>query len=70
MRYKGKIVATAAAVFFSGAFLSVTAGGANPGEVEISLTGSPIFNPGPEYGPSARNYQGIPGIERAPGGRL
>ena len=29
-----------------------------------------IFNPGPEYGPDARNYQGIPGIERAPGGRL
>jgi hypothetical protein len=29
-----------------------------------------IFNPGPEYGPEARNYQGIPGIECAPGGRL
>jgi len=28
------------------------------------------FNPGPEYGPDARKYQGIPGIERAPGGRL
>jgi len=28
------------------------------------------FNPGPEYGPARRNYQGIPGIERAPGGRL
>ncbi|MGZ0654764.1 sialidase family protein [Coraliomargarita sp. W4R72] len=30
----------------------------------------PIFNPGPEYGTTARNYQGIAGIERAPGGRL
>jgi len=29
-----------------------------------------IFNPGEEYGSEARNYQGIPGIERAPGGRL
>ena len=29
-----------------------------------------IFNPGEEYGSKARNYQGIPGIERAPGGRL
>lgn len=29
-----------------------------------------IFNPGEHYGPAARNYQGIPGIERAPGGRL
>ena len=29
-----------------------------------------IFAPGPEYGSHARNYQGIPGIERAPGGRL
>lgn len=28
------------------------------------------FNPGTEYGPNARNYQGIAGIERAPGGRL
>ncbi len=28
------------------------------------------FSPGPEYGPDARKYQGIPGIERAPGGRL
>lgn len=28
------------------------------------------FKPGAEYGPSARNYQGIPGIERSPGGRL
>jgi hypothetical protein len=26
------------------------------------------FQPGPEYGPDQRNYQGIPGIERAPGG--
>ncbi len=29
-----------------------------------------IFNPGPEYGPDKRNYQGIPTIERAPNGRL
>lgn len=29
-----------------------------------------IVHPGPEYGPAARNYQGIPSIERAPGGRL
>jgi hypothetical protein len=28
------------------------------------------FSPGAEYGPSVRNYQGIPGIESAPGGRL
>ena len=28
------------------------------------------FRPGPEYGSDARKYQGIPGIERAPGGRL
>lgn len=28
------------------------------------------FNPGPEYGPGQRNYQGIPTIERAPNGRL
>ena len=28
------------------------------------------FKPGLEYGPDARKYQGIPGIERAPGGRL
>ena len=29
-----------------------------------------IFNPGEEYGPEARKYQGIPTIERTPGGRL
>lgn len=29
-----------------------------------------IFDPGEEYGPEARKYQGIPTIERAPGGRL
>jgi len=28
------------------------------------------FSPGSEYGSDARNYQGIPSIERAPGGRL
>lgn len=28
------------------------------------------FNPGSEYGSDERKYQGIPGIERAPGGRL
>ncbi len=28
------------------------------------------FAPGPEYGPEERKYQGIPGLERAPGGRL
>lgn len=28
------------------------------------------FSPGEEYGTDARNYQGIPGIERAPNGRL
>lgn len=28
------------------------------------------FDPGPEYGPDKRNYQGIPTIERAPQGRL
>ena len=28
------------------------------------------FQPGPAYGSDARKYQGIPGIERAPGGRL
>lgn len=29
-----------------------------------------VFDPGPEYGPDRRNYQGIPTIERAPQGRL
>lgn len=29
-----------------------------------------ISHPGAEYGPSARNYQGIPGIEHTAGGRL
>jgi hypothetical protein len=29
-----------------------------------------IEMPGPEYRSAARNYQGIPGIERSPGGRL
>ena len=29
-----------------------------------------IFNPGKEYGPDKRNYQGIPTIERTPKGRL
>ncbi len=28
------------------------------------------FNPGEEYGPEARDYNGTPGMERAPGGRL
>ncbi len=28
------------------------------------------FHPGPEYGPDERKFQGIPSIERAPGGRL
>lgn len=41
---------------------------------EVLLTGfvlPPVnFSPGNEYGSDARNYQGIPGIERAPGGRL
>lgn len=29
-----------------------------------------ILNPGPEYGPETRPFQGIPGIERAANGRL
>ncbi len=29
-----------------------------------------IVDPGAEYGPETRNYQGIPGIERTPGGRI
>ena len=29
-----------------------------------------MFNPGPEYGPDTRPFQGIPGIERTAGGRL
>ncbi len=29
-----------------------------------------IMDPGPEYGPDRRSFQGIPGIERAPSGRL
>jgi len=37
---------------------------------EASQPVSPNFAPGPEYGDSARLFQGIPGIERAPGGRL
>ena len=31
---------------------------------------APNRNPGPEYADSKRVFQGIPGIERAPGGRL
>lgn len=31
---------------------------------------TPNLSPGPEYDDSARMYQGIPGIERAPNGRL
>ncbi len=29
-----------------------------------------ILDPGPEYDPDTRPFQGIPGIERVPGGRL
>jgi len=29
-----------------------------------------ILAPGPEYGPNTRAFQGIPGLERTPGGRL
>ncbi len=42
-----------------------------PGIDELCRTPPPvIFAPGPEYGSEARKYQGIPGIERAPNGRL
>src|SRR4051812_23501873 len=33
-------------------------------------TASVITSPGPEYGDTTRSWQGIPGIERAPQGRL
>lgn len=40
-------------------------------DVEISLQpASLIANPGAEYADDQRRWQGIPGIERAPGGRL
>jgi len=38
---------------------------------EISLRTPPVHQPpGPEYADSTRIFQGIPGLERAPGGRL
>ncbi len=38
---------------------------------DLALKPVPVnFHPGPEYGHLARNWQGIPGIERAPNGRL
>jgi len=44
---------------------------AAPGAGLDSFVHPPVnFQPGREYGPQARNYQGIPGIEKAPGGRL
>ena len=37
----------------------------------MALAAPPILmNPGPEYGDDTRLFQGIPGIERAPNGRL
>ncbi|HOH32361.1 MAG TPA: sialidase family protein [Candidatus Hydrogenedentes bacterium] len=38
---------------------------------DLALAAPPILmNPGPEYGDDTRLFQGIPGIERAPNGRL
>jgi predicted neuraminidase len=38
---------------------------------DLALQAAPVAtNPGPAYGPGTRPFQGIPGIERAPGGRL
>ena len=38
---------------------------------DLALQPAPvIIDPGPAYAPATRPFQGIPGIERAPGGRL
>ena len=53
--------------------LSLLTLAAAPAEDPNRLCQTPVqvnFAPGEEYGPEARKYQGIPGIERAPGGRL
>ncbi len=56
----------------------VNAGSLAPDSVQIDSVGllkgfehpSVIFNPGEKYNAEVRKYQGIPTIERAPGGRL
>jgi predicted neuraminidase len=41
------------------------------GDVDPALSPAPVqVDPGPEYGNATRVFQGIPGIERAPNGRL
>ena len=40
-------------------------------DIDLALVPPPIdTDPGPEYGNTQRRFQGIPGIERAPNGRL
>jgi len=53
------------------ALLAAAAPAALPAAGITPETPPPLnFTPGPEYGPAARKYQGIPTIERAPNGRL
>jgi hypothetical protein len=59
------------ALLFSAACWAATPAG-EPQAPEDGSTKAPavIFKPGPYYADEARMFQGIPGLERAPGGRL
>jgi len=53
------------------AFLFLAGHGARAAAVDAALQPPPVIAaPGAQYGPATRPFQGIPGIERAPGGRL
>ena len=42
-----------------------------PPQADPAMQPQPVIvDPGPEYGPDTRVFQGVPGIERAPNGRL
>ncbi len=57
---------------WSGALLSFAAAVASPGTpVDPALVPATVnVAPGPQYGDATRPFQGIPGLARAPGGRL
>lgn len=68
--------ATTALLLFTTATMALAQGGTEmpPTDAvtnDAALQPPPvILAPGPDYGPDTRPFQGIPGIERTPGGRL
>lgn len=53
------------------ALVLVAGSSVNSAPADLALQPPPVITaPGPQYGPDQRPFQGIPGLERAPSGRL